>query len=600
MRALLLSLVLVPSVAFAGRPGASSVLKDEEGKVWSADAAFDGSLATAWAEGVDGDGTGSWLELKFDGKTPVESISIWPGDLSKGQRSARERGRPYMVTVTLLGTTGEVKKEARTLDPAEEGPLRVDVALVGEATGVRITMDRVVAGGIRDDLAIAEVAVNFASGAVPAPVTRFRDYLGSAAGLAVLAKDREQIITLFDRITASDLGDSDAFGMIAERAAEGAPMLRNEVKGRVPAGYRMTALPPDAEAVEALMKLKDPNAIPALERAALRSTGEAQADLREKVEIFKAYEELLDEDRFVPAWGMSGWEPGALQALGEPLGFDVDSIGRFYVADIANHRVQRFETSGKLDAEWGRGKPDITNIWFGKGRAWYAAGRLPGKGDGEFTNPVDLAVIPGRFEDRIAVLDTTGRVQILDEKGAKVGGYELTTDGPMSPARGGEGYLLHQKGRLITIWANECFVHDLNGRQLEAWRIEDGAPIAATIFKNGKLGLAFRDQLIEYSQDGFRYGGVLGDELGDGFEAWDVTFDERGKLWAVTDDGYIAKYKRPGVLDFRLPFSQVSVQVPRLVVREETAYITTGDHIEVVDTLALREAAEAAAAEMGE
>lgn len=598
MRPLLFSVLFVPSLALAAKPAASSVLKDSEGKTWSADAAFDGSLATAWAEGADGDGTGSWIELKFDGKTAVESISIWPGDLAKGQRSARERGRPYMVTVTLLGT--DVKKEARTLDPAQEGPLRVDVPIVGEATGVRITMDRVEKGGVHDDLAIAEVAVNFAAGAVPGPVTRFRDYLGSAGGQSVLAKDKEQIIALFDRITTSELGDSEAFGQIAERAAEGAPMLRAEVRSRVPAGYRMTALPPDAEAVEALMKLRDPNAIPALERAALRSTGELQADLREKVEMFQAYEELLDEDRFVPAWGMSGWEPGALQGLGEPLNLAIDSIARIYVADVGNHRVQRFETTGKLDAEWGRGKPDITNIWFAKARKWYATGRLPGKGDGEFTNPVDLVVLPGRFEDRVAVLDSTGRVQILDEKGARVGGYKLETEGGIRPARGGEGYLLHQKGRLITIWSNECFVHDLNGKQLEAWRIEDGAPIAATLFKNGKLGLAFGDELIEYSQDGFRFGSVLGDELGEGFEGWDVTFDERGRMWAVTDDGYIAKYKRPGVLEFRLPFSQVSIDTPRLVVFEETAYVTYGDHVEVIDTLALREAAAAAAAEMGE
>jgi sugar lactone lactonase YvrE len=55
------------------------------------------------------------------------------------------------------------------------------------------------------------------------------------------------------------------------------------------------------------------------------------------------------EGKFVTAWGKHGKEPGEFDT---PHGIALDSLGRIYVADRANNRIQIFEPDGKFLAEW--------------------------------------------------------------------------------------------------------------------------------------------------------------------------------------------------------------------------------------------------------
>jgi len=582
-----LGLLGFSSVASAGS-AASSELKDGDGQRHPASNAFDGLLQTGWAEGEMGDGTEAWLELRFTRPTEVKSVSIWPGNMSKGTRSLREFGRPHTVTVTLAGAGDEVSAEARLLDPGERGPLRHDVEVEGTARTIRISMDQVYPGGIYNDLFIAEVAVNFLQGDVPQSVMRLHEWQQTDSGKSAFERNKEEVIELFDKIQAADFGDRDALAAIMDRAGDGAPYLRRQVRSQVLDGYRVQALPPDEVAVSALMKLKDSNAIPSIEQAALRSKGPAARHLADKVQIFHAYEDLVGGGNSnIPPWGQTGWERGALKGLGEPIQLEVDNFGSVWVADVANNRVQRFNFDGIVQADWGVGEPQITNKWFSQSRAHFATAREPSTDAKGFWNPVDLCLIEGKTGDTKYVLDAMGKVTVIDETGAIANSWKIPQDTGIIPSAGGEGFIVPVKGVLVVVWGNEGWTYSAVGEELGHFELQDGSPTGAVPLKN-KIGLIYGDRLVLYSLDGYRHGDVMVGAMGKGFEAWDVALDEDGKLWAVTDKATLVKFKKPGKAEFEVRVADYSIDAPRLDVYDGRAFISTGDAIMKIDALELR------------
>ena len=84
----------------------------------------------------------------------------------------------------------------------------------------------------------------------------------------------------------------------------------------VPEGYRLQAIEPDPKALEALRKLRDSNAIPALENAAYRSDKFLYKKLMRDAEYYYALRELTGgPNRNVPAWGQSGWSKERCKVL---------------------------------------------------------------------------------------------------------------------------------------------------------------------------------------------------------------------------------------------------------------------------------------------
>lgn len=601
-RALLLSLALAPALA-AAAPRASSELRTADGVRHTAALAFDGLLQTGWAEGDTGPGAGAWIELPLQRATEVHSVSIWPGNLSQGRRSLREHGRPRVLQVVLVAADGsEVEKTVTLEDVTKTGPQRIDVEFEEpvEARSVKVIVAEAFEGGVFNDTYLAEVGVNFSSGESGRAAERLVEWQGSDESVRLYQSNKEEIVGLFDTISGAQFGDADALGELMDRAADGAPYLRGRALRYVSDGYRVQALPPDDVAVSALLKLKDANAIPALEMAALRLTGREAAELEEKVEMFYAYQELIGGgDPNISYWGQEGWELGALRSFGEPLGVEMTVFGEVLVADLANHRIQRFNPEGRADRVWG-GEAGITDVWLGGDRPWYVAGSEPGTEPGRFTLPVDIEVIPGKESYRFAVLDAEGRVQLFDEDGNVTLGWEVLTDHDLTAGVGGEGYLEYHRGKLVVIWQDNVWVYNLEAEELASFKIEDGRPNGAEMLRNGKLALIFGDKLIEYSLDGFRHGALLGDELGHGFEDWDVTLDEDGRLWVITDAGLAVKYKKPGRVDFTVQVSDFSLQSPRLAVYDDLLYIVERDRILKVDALELLAEAEAAEAEAAE
>lgn len=573
----------IPAFAAGPKPiSASSEAAADDGTRRSAALAFDGLLSTGWAEGDLGDGVGAWLELRLPTPTDVSSVSIFPGWLGGADREIREYGRPKVVTITIDTASGPVTKQERLLDPGDQGPLRHDVAIEAKgAKAIRIALDEVFSGGMYSDTFIAEVAVNLVAGAPPAPVTDLQTWLASDAGQTAANAQRAAAIALFDKIQAED-GDRDSFRTLMDWAADGAPYLRERAASKVPAGFRVAALQPDKTSIEALLKLKDSNAIPAVERASLRVTGALQADLKRRAKLFDAYQELLGGGgRNVTPWGQSGIGKGGLRGYGEPLDIVADSYGGLYVADIGNNRVQRFGIeSGVVDKVWGSPEGDVTEVWFDKKREAYASGAAPGTELGQFSNPVDLALIPGKGGDSVLVLDAKGRITLIDPAENVAHVQEIKAEVGIAPGAGGEGHVLYGKGKVVVVWGNEGFVFNLKDwSEAGKFQLEDGVPTSAVMLKSGKLALVYGAKLIMYSTDGFRHGDLLGDSLGGGYQDWAVTLDEKGKLWAALDTGTVVKYKKPGKVDYTVTIGQYSLNVPRIAVYADRVFVTADDKI---------------------
>ncbi|TNE88912.1 MAG: hypothetical protein EP330_12935 [Deltaproteobacteria bacterium] len=564
---------------------ASSEYKDPEGTTHRAAMAFDGHLQTAWIQDNE-DGELPWLELGLDRTRTIESVSIWPGELSRGRRSLRTHARAKTVTLIFSGTGGDdVEIEARIPDFSDAAPGRADIRLEEpvQASRLRIRVEEVYPNFVDERAAIAEVAVNFVSGEVPSQVDKTLGWLDSDAGKRSLEREKERVEELFAALSDND-EDREALDELIAFSADGLAALHSRATS-VPYGFRVHAVPSSDIAVEALLKLKNPNGIPGVELAAARARAKSQKALELKTEMFYAYQELLGGASPVPNWGRSGWEPGALRGFGEPLNLEADSLGQTYVADIGNHRVQRFDDQGALVGTWGAcDAPDIANRWFLGTRAFYVTGCLPSEADGGFVNPLDVAVIPGKDGDSFAVLDVTGRIQVFDGDGKHLRSFDSDLGSSPAAGVGGQGFLEYVKGRLVAVLGDEVGVYSLTGIREAQFVLEYGGASGVVGLKNGKLGLIQGRELVMFSLDGFEHGPILGEaELGTDFEYWDVALDDSKRLWVLTDSGRALKFKKPGKLEWEGTFEGNTAK-PRFHVINGVLFVLQDDAITLTNT----------------
>jgi hypothetical protein len=158
----------------------------------------------------------------------------------------------------------------------------------------------------------------------------------------------------------------------------------------------------------------------------------------------------------------------------------------------------------------------------------------------------------------------------------------------------------------VAFVGDEAVAYALDGKQdsqeLFRWEVEDGTPNSVEVGKDGRLYMTFGSDVIAYNTDGFRYGKVFGDEiLGEGFEDVDLTVDEEGRLWALTDTGWVFNFKKPGKLEWKVQISEVELIRPRFAVSQGLVFYTDRDRVVKVDALQrheqeLADAAEKAAA----
>ena len=143
------------------------------------------------------------------------------------------------------------------------------------------------------------------------------------------------------------------------------------------------------------------------------------------------------------------------------------------------------------------------------------------------------------------------------------------------------------------IITQDLFVYDMTGELLHEFEFDDGGPGGLLGLKNGKLAAIFGNEVVMYSPDGFRHGDILGDSLPKGFEYFDLTLDEKGKLWAVTDTGMAVKYKAPGKVDFSVQLVDHSLGPVRADVYQDLVFLTDGNKVHRFDTREILAASEA-------
>ena len=572
--------LLLIAAGLAATPRGSSTFRDSDNVRHTADRAFDGLMKTGWAED-DAFGEPSWLELSLGSKTTLNSISLWPGDLSQGARSHREHSRPRLIRILVDGE--QIGDPIRLQD--EMG--RVDIPLGGvQGRTVRVVVDEVFEGFVYSEMVISEMAINFPDAA---PLDRFERWMGSSEAERLTAKHVEQVEADYFAHKEAEFGDEEAFDRLLEAASDGPSYLASKAKAYVPMGYRVQAIRSSEKALEALRKLGDANAIPALEMASMRAYGAEQERLEEDVEIFYAYQDLVGGPNLnVPYWGIEGWAPGALQSFGEPLAITADRETNLYIADTGNNRVQRFTDQGQSVRQFGPAA-DITDVWFEKGRPWYVSGAAAGDKPGRFMNPLDVEIIPEKEGDSFAILDAAGRIQLYNLDDQLTIGWTMDARWPAEPGLGGQGYLawVPKQEVLISIIGDQAVSYTLDSEEVLRFEIEDGTPGAVTLDKKGKqLLMAFGDEIVLYNTDGFRFGTII--DIGEytaGFESMDMTLDEDRRLWVITDTGWVHKFKKPGKLEFSIRITDRPLIHPRIAVYDGIMYLTSNNEIQRIDVL---------------
>lgn len=574
----LLTFIISTHLSYAGNTASSQLSKDNN--KFPSSAAFDGLLETSWAEGEPGQGEGTWLELNLGRSTQIDTLHIWPGKLDEGLRSFQYNARPRSITVTLDGVPLE---ETFYI---EDKMSRVDLKIDAKAKKIRIQIEQAYEGRVFSELHIAEMAINYMD---DAPVSKIRAWQKTREATRMDEAFREDVEANYSQYKSAEFGDKDALSFIGKAAGDGPVYLQKKVRSIVGDGYRAQAIQSHPYAREALRKLKDPNAIPFLERAMLRSTGSQYQQIKGTISYFRAYQEMVGGPNRNPQnWGDTGWSVGELQSFGEPLPIEVDRFGSLYLADIGNNRIQLFNDEGRSIKQWGAPEPGITNSWYSEKGDYYVSGSDATSENAQFINPLDVVLIPEKEADGFATLEANGRIQVFDSNGTAILSWIFNHNYPAESALGGTGYLayLPKHDYLCPVIQDQgaCFDR-VSGEQIgETWDVPDGTPNALEVLTNDTLLLVFGNKIIGYAFDGFRKKVLIDEDIiGRGFESLDITIDEKGKLWVLTDMGDLYKFKRPGKLDYKLKIIDRPINYPRLALIEDMVFITSDDRIEVID-----------------
>jgi sugar lactone lactonase YvrE len=101
---------------------------------------------------------------------------------------------------------------------------------------------------------------------------------------------------------------------------------------------------------------------------------------------------LASDGKFIKAWGKQGAGPGEFDV---PHGLAMDSLGRLFVADRSNNRIQIFDQEGKFLADWRQfGRP--SGIYIDKNDILYAADSQSGE---KYNAPFRQGIRVGSVKD---------------------------------------------------------------------------------------------------------------------------------------------------------------------------------------------------------
>lgn len=119
----------------------------------TADRVLDGSLDTAWAEGVPGYGVGQSITLVFDGEYQISGLNIWAG-YHKSEDLFYKNTRPQQIRVIF---TGGMEMTYSLQDVMRKQTLYFDAPVVTDA--VTILIESVYPGTVYEDTVISEITL---------------------------------------------------------------------------------------------------------------------------------------------------------------------------------------------------------------------------------------------------------------------------------------------------------------------------------------------------------------------------------------------------------------------------------------------------------
>lgn len=131
---------------------ASSMVPPSGDVTYGPENLLDGDETTAWKEGAASDGTGEWVELRFDREIAVSRLLVWNGDQRPGRFAEHNR---------VASARLEVGDRAFTADLLDvEGPQAVDLPEPVLADRVRVVVLDVHAGDRYEDTALSRLEVH--------------------------------------------------------------------------------------------------------------------------------------------------------------------------------------------------------------------------------------------------------------------------------------------------------------------------------------------------------------------------------------------------------------------------------------------------------
>jgi tripartite motif-containing protein 71 len=145
--------------------------------------------------------------------------------------------------------------------------------------------------------------------------------------------------------------------------------------------------------------------------------------------IFVPQIALSEQSKFVSKWGSYGTADGQFKT---PSGIAIDTSGNVYVADVLNHRIQKFTNDGRFITKWGS----------------------YGTADGQFLGPSGITI------------DASGNVYVADSTGNRI--QKFTNDGRFITKWGSlgdkPGQLNEPLGVTIDPSSNIYVTDSMNGR----------------------------------------------------------------------------------------------------------------------------------------
>lgn len=192
----------------------------------------------------------------------------------------------------------------------------------------------------------------------------------------------------------------------------------------------------------------------------------------------------------VAQWGVTGRAPAQFAT---PRGIALDDQGNVYVADTLNHRIQKFDRTGKLLTAWGtdgsgdgqfkepmgvaldrQGNVYVADTWNHRVQKFESTGKFITKFGAAGTGPSQ----PGFWGPRAVALDAQGNVYVVDTGNKRIQKFE--SNGAFIASIGAAGSGAGQLNEPVGLAVNpsgEIFVADTNNRRIQKFDAS-GAPVA--------------------------------------------------------------------------------------------------------------------------